>query len=306
MMLLARKSYRQLALFAVVVGAALVANRAAAEEGLRWKFTAGEKLDYVINQDMNMTMNTGPQGQMNMNMKQQMDMTWQVDKIDESGNATILQSIDRVRMKMTGPQTIDYDSQSEEAPAGLAAMIAPLFDAMTKGKFVITMTPQGEITDVVVPQEVIDALKASPGAQMMGEMATSDGFKQMISQGALVLPKEMPAVGYKWTSALEMKNPMAGQQKVETTYTYEGPKEVDGKTYQVFKPSVKMSFGGQGPMQMTLKDQKSDGEILFDAEAGRLHSSKLNQDLTMSVNMGEQVFDQTIHQVVDVKVTPAE
>jgi hypothetical protein len=185
-------------------------------------------------------------------------------------------------------------------------MIAPLFDAMTKGQFVITMTPLGEVTNVEVPQEVVDALKNSPGAQMMGEMASAEGFKQMISQGTLVLPKEMPTVGYQWTNTIEMKNPMVGQQKVQTTYTYDGTKEVDGQSYYLFKPTVKMTFEGQGPMQMTLKEQKSDGEILFNADAGRMHSSKLNQDLAMSMNMGDQAFEQKIHQVVDVQVTPAE
>jgi hypothetical protein len=66
-----------------------------------------------------------------------------------------------------------------------------------------------------------------------------------------------------------------------------------------------MTFAGEGPMKMDLKEQKSDGEILFDAEAGRMHSSKLNQDLAMSVNVGGQAIEQTIHQVVDVKVAPA-
>jgi predicted secreted protein len=304
---LTRRFRRRFVLLTIAVaGSAWAASLADAEEGLRWKFTKGEKLDYVITQNMDMAMNAGPQGQMNMKMNQTIDMTWQIDKVDENGNATILQSIDRVQMKMTGPQTMEYDSQSEDAPVGLAAMIAPTFDAMTKGKFVVTMTPWGEVTDVQIPQEMVDALKNGPAAPAMGDMASADGFKQMISQGTLVLPKEMPAVGSQWTSTMEMKNPMAGQQKVETTYTYEGMKDVGGTTYAAFKPELKMTIAGQGQMQMTVKDQKSDGEILFNPEAGRIHSSKLNQDMVMTMKMGDQAFEQKIHQVVDVQVTPAQ
>ena len=306
MMHLTRRFHRQFVLFAIVVGSAMAASQAAAEEELRWKLTKGEKLDYVITLNSDMNMNLGPQGQAKATVMQQTDMTWEVQGVDESGNATILLSTDRMQLKTTGPQSVEYDSQSEEAPAGMAAMIAPLFEAMTKGKFEFTMSPLGEVTNVVVPQEVIDALKNSPGAQMMGDMASAEGFKQTLSQGTLVLPKEMPTAGFQWTSSIQMKNPMVGQQNVETTYTYDGTKDVDGKTYDLIKPSVKMSFEGQGPVQMTLKDQKSGGEILFDRTAGRLHSSKIEQDMAMGMNIAGQAVEQEIHQVIDVQVTPAE
>ena len=44
-------------------------------------------------------------------------------------------------------------------PTGLAAMIAPMYKAMTKGEFEITMTARGEVKDVKIPEEVIAALK---------------------------------------------------------------------------------------------------------------------------------------------------
>jgi hypothetical protein len=203
-------------------------------------------------------------------------------------------------------QSFTYDSQEPGEPQGMAAMIAPMFDAMTKGKFEVTMSPQGQILDVIVPQEVIDALKNSPAAPMMGDMATADGFKQLLSQGAMVLPKEALEPGQQWTTSVEMNNPMVGKQTVNTTYTYEGTKDVGGTTYDVFRPSIQMNFGGEGAMQMSIKEQKSTGEILFNREAGRLHSTTLNQDMTMGMNVGGQVLEQKIHQQVDVKVTPAE
>ena len=50
----------------------------------------------------------------------------------------------------------------------------------------------------------------------------------MISQGALVLPEDPPKKGETWTTKVEMNNPAVGKQMVETTYRYEGTKEIDG------------------------------------------------------------------------------
>jgi hypothetical protein len=206
-------------------------------------------------------------------------------------------------MKMTLPPpmgAIEYDTSSEAEPVGPAAMFAPLYKAMTKGAFEITMTPRGEIKDVKIPDEVATAIKNSPGMAAMGEMATADGFKKMISQGSLVLPEAAPKPGDEWSSKVEVNNPMAGKQVVETTYRYEDTKEMNGVTYAVFRPSVKMSFEG-APVKIT--EQTSDGEILFNVPEGRLDSSSLKQQLTLEQPGGGQM---KIDQNVDVKMKPAE
>jgi hypothetical protein len=180
-------------------------------------------------------------------------------------------------------------------------MFAPMFKALSQAEFELTMTPRGEIKDVKVPEEVINALKSSPGAMAMGDLATPEGFKKMISNGALVLPENAPQPGEQWSTKIELTMPGSGKQIVETTYRFEGMKEVDGTQFAVFKPNLKMTF--EGNPQMTVKDQESSGEILFNVEAGRLHSSALNQKLTMTQAGGvEAKIDQTIK----VAVTPAE
>ncbi len=278
-----------------------------ADEPVRWKFKQGEKLDYNMVQDMTMTMTGATVGQMSTTMQQKMDMTWDVQGVNDQGEAVIRQKFARVRMKMAGPagQGFEYDSSSDAAPTGLAAMIAPMYQAMTKGDFEITMTARGEVKDVKIPEEVMAALKSSPGAAMMGDLATPEGFQKMLMQGALVLPEKAPTKGEQWTTKLEMNNPQAGKQIVETTYTFDGTKEVDGSTFAIFKPSLKMTFEGNEMMQMKVKDQASEGEILFDIGAGRLSSSTLKQNVAMDVTVAGQQLQQKLEQQIDVKVTPA-
>ena len=308
------------AAFIAISGFALAPLRLQADEPLRWKFEVGQKFDYNMVQEMNMSAAGGPAGQMNTTMRQEMDMTWDVQGVDKNtGEAVIKQKFDRVKMKMTTPVgAFEYDSKSEAAPIGLAAMIAPMYKAMTNGEFEITMTARGEVKDAKIPAEVLEALKNSPGAAAMGDIATPEGFKKMISQGALVLPEASPKQGDTWATKVEMNNPAVGKQTVETTYTYGGTKEVDGTTYAVIKPQLKMDFESQPAeaaegqpkppapqLSMKIAEQSSDGEVLFNIEKGRLHSTTLQQKVTIDATVNGQTLQQKIDQKIDVKVTPA-
>jgi hypothetical protein len=145
----------------------------------------------------------------------------------------------------------------------------------------------------------------------------------MISQGALVLPKDAPKKGESWTTKVEMKNPAVGKQTVETTYTYDGTKDVSGTTYAVIRPQLKMDFESkpadaqasqpdqpqqpaqQAQLQMKIKDQSSDGEVLFNIKAGRLHSTSLKQNVTIDASVQGKPIQQKIDQKIDVTVSPA-
>lgn len=309
-------------LIAFVALGGVVAARVQAQEPLRWKFKVGEKLDYNMVQEMQMSASGAalPQ-EMKTSMRQEMNMTWDVQGVDEkSGEAVIRQKFDRVKMKMTTPVGgFEYDSKSAEAPTGLGAMIAPMYKAMTEGEFEITMTSRGEVKDVKIPEQVITALKNSPNAAAMGDIASADGFKKMISQGALVLPEKAPKKGETWTTKVEMKNPAVGKQTVETTYQYEGTKDIKGTNFAVIKPQLKMEFENQAAakpgepqqpaaqqnMQMKIKEQSSDGEVLFNIAAGRLQSTSLKQNVTIEASVNGQPIQQKIDQKIDVTVTPA-
>lgn len=310
-----------LAVLVATCGSFLAAGAAqAADAPLRWKFEVGEKLDYNMVQEMNMSAAGAAVGNMNTTMRQEMNMTWDVQGVDEqTGEAVIKQKFERVKIKMTTPVGgFEYDSKSEAAPTGLGAMIAPMYKAMTQGDFEITMTARGEVKDVKVPEEVLTALKSSPGAAALGDMASPEGFKKMISQGALVLPESAPKKDEKWSTKVEMNNPAVGKQTVETTYQYEGTKDVDGTTFAVIKPELKMDFeakpSAEGEVKppaatpqisMKIADQSSDGEVLFNIAKGRLYSTTLNQKVTIDASVGGQAMQQKIDQKIEVKVTPS-
>jgi hypothetical protein len=278
-----------------------VAPVALAQEPLRWKFEVGKTLNYNMIQEMNIGTTGGPFGTQDMSMTQEMHLSWSVASVNEDGNAVIRQKFEQMKVKMTsGMGAVEYDSKSETPPTGAAALFAPMYKALTSAEFELIMTPRGEFKDVKVPEELITALKNSPGGAAMGDMTSPDGFKRMIAQGALVLPEKAPQQGEEWTTTLEIDNPV-GKQIVDTTYRYEGTKDVEGVNCAVFRPKLKVRFEGNTPV--TVKAQESDGEILFNGAEGRLASSQLDQKLSMDQPGGIQV---SIAQSVKVKVTPAE
>jgi hypothetical protein len=291
----------------VIAALAALFNLAAhglADEPIRWKFTVGEKLAYNVTTDMNLAIKTGQNSPMNSSIHQVMEMTWDVQGVNDAGEAVIQLSFDHAQMKITGPMTVDYDSAKDSTATGMAAAFAPIYKAMKNNPFEITMTSRGEIKDVKVPKEVLDALKSSPGAAQMGDLATPEGFQKMFMQGSFTLPEKAPEKGEHWSTSVTISSPIGGKQTTETSYTYEGSKEVNGETIAQFRPAMTMTFEGNAQMQMKVKDQKSDGEMLFNEKQGRMDSMTLKQDVTMEVTVATQTLQQHINQNIQVKLEP--
>ncbi len=286
----------------------------AVETPLIWKFQVGDEHHYRMTQNMDMEMSFGATDRkIETGMQQVLDMTWKIEQVDDQGQAAVTQSVDRVQMDMQAPgqQEMHYDTDSDDAPAGFAAMLVPLYKAMTAEPFGMTMSSRGEIKDLKMSEALIKSMKAVPGAAMLGEMFSDEGFKNMMQQSSLILPKpEDLEPGYEWTTNTEMKNPQFGVLKIEATYRYLGPREVEGKPFEVFSIAMNMDFGeAPGGMQMEITGQESHGEILFSREDGRLESSKMQQHTEMSISAASQEMTQTIDQTVileHVEKQPAE
>jgi hypothetical protein len=272
------------------------------QEPLRWKLNLGEKLDYHLVEEMTLTTRGEPLEETNTPLHQEMDMTWTVVGVNDAGEAVIEQKFRNVKLKMTGPrgEKIEYQSGGDEATASLAAMVAPIYEALTKGEFEFTMTARGEIKDVKVAEEVLEAMKNSPGAALLGDVATAEGLQRMITKWALVLPEKAPQPGETSRSRVEIE--AGGEvQVVESSYRYEGTKDIDGRTFAVFRPGLEITIRSEKGSPTKVKEQNSKGEILFDIAAGRLQSAKLERGVTMDVTVGTHRVEQNVKQTVEVR-----
>ncbi len=304
-----------------------VAATVSAAEPLRWKFNKGERFRYDVRQQMTNNISVGGGGRagnITTTMDQEMNMFWTVEDVNAEGNATIVQEFDRIKMTMgmPGGQSFSYDTDSDEAPEGIAAMVAPTLKAMSECQIRVVMTPQGEVLEATVPEKFVKALQDAPGAQMMGELATAEGLANISKQSSMKFPAGELVEGESDEATIEIKNPMFGKQVVTSKFTYVGTTEVGGETFETFTPEIQMKFMKDEkaddigdadvpeqpampmPTDFKVTAQSTDGEVLFDREAGRLAASHVEQKFTMQMKMGEQAIETKIDQTIDVKVKP--
>lgn len=286
------------ALVAVQRGTAL------ADVELRWKFTAGETVRFTTSTDVTQDMNIGGQ-QVTSKMVQVMDMTWVV-KEAAADEASLEVTIDHVHVEMTPPgpaaKAIVYDSKNEKHE-GQAAMMAPLFGAMIGHPMTLAVTPLGEVKNIKLPEGMIEAMqKAGPGAK---EVLSEDAMKQTISRVMIAFPESV-APGKSWESDFETKNPILGTQKAVTTYTYVGPEEAEGHAVEKVDVRVLLSFDQPADAQAkaTIKEQVSEGAILFDNKQGMPVTTSMNSQMKLQLSAGGQTIDQEITTKVMMKQLP--
>jgi len=290
--------------------ALLLAPALPAQTLLRWKFAAGDEFDIVMKQNMTMEMempqadaddDAPAQPPVNTSTDMIMDMTWNVESVAADGSAKMTQTIDRMRMDMAlGPAgKAEFDTDSDEKPTGMAAMVAGMIKPMIGAPFRQTMGPNGKITEMEVP----DAVKKGPIA---GALGGEDAFSDMIRRANASLPSEAIDVGHTWVVPIELKSKI-GQIEVKTTHTYLGSEQRDGRRQEKIGVKIDMEFGegGIGGAKVDITEQDNQGVMYFDNQAGRLTESQMTQKMTLEIQIGETAIKQKITTTMTMQVTPA-
>ncbi len=287
------------------VALAFFAGPAHAQTTLRYKFKDGEKLHYVMDQDIKMTMNVAGMD-IEMKMKQGMDMNWDVQKVDDQGNARVRVKFGRVKMSMESPMgnvEVDSNAKGEDPEGPLGKIFGQLVKAMAAMEMTFTMAPDGEMKDVEISEEALKKIKAIPGADKFGGDALSpDGLKKMIG-GGMVLPKGKITQGKTWTQKLAMKMPL-GKVSGTTKFTYEGQVEKDGKKLEkiAVKPEYKVESDPDAKVQIKVKGQKDKGYAYFDAQAGRLVETTNLGTMELELEIGGMALTQNIQQNLTLRL----
>jgi hypothetical protein len=145
-----------------------------------------------------------------------------------------------------------------------------------------------------------------PTSAMIGDLKQPERFQTLFLPGFPLLPPERsPSPGYQWQSKAAAELPGGETQTVESNYTYEGQREVEGRSLAVIRQLRTVSIGdGESPGR-SIKEQSSESEILFDLATGRLQSSLLKHRMTIDVKQGSTMGTQRVEQSIQVKFLPA-
>ena len=255
---------------------------------LAWQLPVGREIDVVMKQTMDMKQSVGGQ-ELGTEMVSTNFMLWNVDNVDDAGIATVNSEIERMTISMDSPQgKFDIDTDSEEELEGTAKAVASQVTQLVGKKFSQTMNSQGKILSVDMPDEF------ASGNPMMSKEALS----QLIKNASPVFPDKPVAVGESWKqeSSTAMPNGV-GNMKIDSTYTYKGPEDMDGKTLDKIDITMEMQFEAPegSPIKIEITSQNTKGNMYFDSVNGHTHKIDIDQNMVMAVTAGPQTVDQTIH-----------
>jgi hypothetical protein len=271
-----------------------VAAPARAGEPLRWKFKPGETLRYTLVQETVQRVKAMGQPEAKSTLNQTVNMHWEVKRVSSDGVAEMSQTIDHVRMKVDSPlNSFEFDSSTGKVPEGpIAGPLVPLLRALVGAEFTLKMSARGELSEVKVPQKLIDSLRQSNPAAG-GGMVSEDGLKNLISQSSLALPEGPLDKGKTWTNQSKLPLPMVGTMVTDKRYTFEGPDPKAAGLLQI-SLEIKMSLEPAADSNVALKITAHDGkgEFLFDPQAGRIVSSHVDDKMKMSVSVQGQNIEQ--------------
>lgn len=273
----------------VLIFAIAAGSSAFAQDALEWKFATGEELRYEVVQQAKFVVNAEQAGAFTSDATQTMDILWRIDSVDDSGTMTATQVIERIRVNIQQQDGLElvYDSDEEDAPAGLSAMLTPMFESLLENDIKVVVSAQGEVEEVKLPEEMEKRLAGIPATRPMSNLVTGAGLRRVAEKIALLLPSQGED---SVARQVVIENRVLGTLTGELTWKEAG---TEGDVHK-FQPAIELSIK---PSEATDEDpylpvrpladpqiteQSATGTAEFDAAAGKLTSSKLELKLTLT------------------------
>jgi hypothetical protein len=296
---------------------AALGSTASAQTTLQYRFKKGEKLNFDVKQEMLMKMpvpgNPGQEVKMTMDMN--MVLTWTIESVDDAGKAKI-----KVKQGFKGMSMVVDDGMGNETKMDLKDILQQggvdektVMDAM-EAEYSATINAQGEISDVKVPEalEKLGKDALGPLANLQGMMGGS--ASQALNPAGLVFPKTPLAKGGNWKGTpLDMAIP--GLMKITQTkeFTLEAPVKQGSTKLEKIRAKDEMKFGIDAKAfadKINIEDVKfqgsgkSEGYLLFDNVAGRLHETHMTGGYEFNIEIPDMpAMKMNMSQKLTIKTT---
>jgi hypothetical protein len=269
---------------AIAILLALSLGQSSLSQGVqfRWKLNPGTKLY----SDVEQVMEQSPPGVTKpVTQVTKIIQLWEVKKKNEDGSAQIVTVLQRATLSMDipGAGSVEMDTDKTE-DFGFAKQIGQMFRPMIGVECSNTMSPNGKISNVVIPDEALKGFRSIPLGSSMEPV-----LKDSIEKGSPVFPDAAIVPGHTWIQVTETKND-TGILESTNQYKYIGPVMFEGRQIHQFNFNTKMAFKGEGKFKakITVPSQDIQGKLWFDNEKGYLVVSELSQNMTMSIEIPDQ------------------
>ena len=271
---------------------------------LRWKFQPGELRKIEVQQTL--VLDSSFQDlPIKISNEMGLVMTWRVELVDPEQVAHLVMRLDRLRIKLTIPEreTVDFDSASDDEPAGAAREIARNIGPLIGLEFRLQLNARGEILSFSASEEAADALAVLPSGFHWKEFFSKDGIRTLVGIAIPVLPEQRVSNGACWSQTEPIASLMGRIQKT-TKCCYAGRVVEDGRMLDRIDSEVNWKLSNAtNPLRMKalIKHQRGTGMLLIDPEAGILVRSESSHLAELQVTIDEKSYPQTVNS--DTKVT---
>ncbi len=265
-------------------------------ETLRWKLNPGEVLRYSLEEKLASKLIVMGR-EKKSSTSQTLKLSWNVRTISATGDAEITTRVERVRMRIDQPPFIpmefDSDSKQQDTPDEFEA-IAKQVKATAGAEFSFVMKPTGEIADIRFPELTLKKLREGVPAEVAGQgMFTEQGLKDMLLQSSLPpFLAESLEPGKTWSSKPSKLTTPLGNLVIDKVFTLQGP---DPKTPRLLLVGMEARVSLEPAENVTAKirTQEGKGSLTFDADAGRIVTSRGNQKMELVISERGQEIVQT-------------
>jgi hypothetical protein len=289
------KRCRWFVLISILVLSAAAAN--AQTVTLRYRWTKGETRTYRMATQSSSEI-TGMAGAGPMTVSQGMAQVLKLT-VAADGTATIRQTFQSVRMESEGPMGKMLVDTAVPETGPNAPPMRRVLDALAGESVTIGIAPDGTIRKVEgasrIAEKIARLTAGDPAAGAAGQairrMLSEEALKSTLEQTFAPLPPGPVKAGETWTGRLSMGNEAIGRVVGTSTFTLkalEGTADAPIARVTVnlaLKQEVKPVPSGPAGMITTLRDNKGEGEILFDAGRGHIQRSTMRTELASSVMM---------------------
>jgi hypothetical protein len=244
--------------------------------------------------------------------------------LSQSGDDWVVsQKIVGVKMDIDlGGSKISYDSTKTDNQNNA---LGDFFKALVGSEFKLTIhMPKDTQADVTKVEGRDDFLKKLTTANqqmkpLLDQILSDESLKQMAKPTFAALPNKEVAKGDSWKATTVLDMGPIGKYDNTFTYTYDG-KNAEGKddaekkldkikvtTELKYTPPDEKAQGGGLPFKIKSADLTSKdatGQILYDADKGRIARSTMNLKLNgkLSIEIGGQTTEVNLNQTQDTTV----
>ncbi len=267
----------------------------------RWQLSQGQDLNYQVENTVRLSVGQPPT---DYRLDQQFNLTWTVKEIADDGTAQIQQVVERIVLKLDDPLgNLEYNSSTDEDPHGLAALMGPIFRAFREHPLTFRLSPDGEIVDLQVPEQVLTSMVHGPLASPLSPFASKEGLRHLFFEGIVQFQGTPWEPGVTWSTSNKTSNEVLGRQKVQRTFRYVREEQAGDDTLAVIE-TTRIVINENDDKALLITVEGSAGEIRFNQTKGHLQSSQWTATTKLTSDGNETNTPAQLHQSFNMTFVP--